>query len=64
MPKPGSNHTCLEVITIDSVLKKKDENYYQQAFLKKSKYAEKEVIRHITKDLEVSADDSDESDEE
>ena len=36
-PKAGSNHICLAVIMIDSALKKV-ENYYQQAFLKDSKY--------------------------
>ena len=40
MPKVGSNHTCLAVITIDSVIKK-GENYYPQAFLKECKYYEK-----------------------
>ena len=33
MPKAGSNHTCLAVITVDSALKK-DENFYPQVILK------------------------------
>ena len=31
IPKVGSNHTCLAVISLDSALKK-DENYYTQVF--------------------------------
>ena len=57
MPKAGSNHTCLAAITNDSILKK-EENYYLQVFLKECQYIAKEVIRHITEDLEVSPDDS------
>ena len=34
IPKVESNHTCLEVVSLDSALKK-DENYYPQVFLKK-----------------------------
>ena len=59
MPKVGSNHTCLVVIMIDSALKR-EENYYLQVFLKEGKYIEKEVIRHITEDIEVLSSDSDE----
>ena len=40
MPKVGSSHTCLAVITIDSVIKK-GENYYPQVFLKVYKHYEK-----------------------
>ena len=40
LPKAGSNHTCLAVITVDSALKK--DKYYLQAFLKECKYIEKE----------------------
>ena len=54
-----SNHTCLAVISLDSALSK-DGNYYSQVFLKKCKYIEKIVIRHIIDDLESSSDDSDE----
>ena len=54
MPKAGSNHTCLAVTMIDSVLKK-DENYYFQAFFKK-------CIRHTTDYLKISSNDSEESD--
>ena len=52
MPNVGSSHTFLEVITIDSTLKK-EENYYPQAFLKECKYIEKKVIRHTTENIEV-----------
>ena len=31
IPKVGSNHTCLAVISLDSALKKR-ENYYPQVF--------------------------------
>ena len=51
-PKAGFDYTCLAVINVDSALKK-DENYYLQAFLKEHKYIEKEVIRHVTEDIEV-----------
>ena len=33
IPKLGSNHTCLAVISLDSALKK-DVSYYLQVFLK------------------------------
>ena len=33
VPKTVHNHTCLAVISLGSILKK-DENYYQQVFLK------------------------------
>ena len=57
----GSNHTCLAVISLNCAFKK-DENYYPQVFLKKSKCVEKikKVIRHITDDLEIYSGDSDE----
>ena len=57
------NHTCLAVISLDSILKK-DENYYPQAFLKECKDIEKKLVRHITDDIESSSDDFDDSDEE
>ena len=41
MPKAGSKHTCLAVLTIDSALKK-DEDYYLQVFSEECKYIEKE----------------------
>ena len=44
IPKVGSNHTCLAVVSLDSALKK-DEKYYLQVFLKECKYVEKKVIR-------------------
>ena len=50
IPKVDSNHTCLEVISLDSALNKGG-NYYPQVFLKECK----EVIRHIIDDLESSS---------
>ena len=47
MPKIGPTRTCLVVISTDLLLKKK-KNYYQQLF---KKFIEKEVIKHITKNL-------------
>ena len=55
VPKVGSNCNCLAAISLDSALKK-DENYYLQVFLTECKYTEKEVIRHIIKDLEISSE--------
>ena len=49
-----SNHTCLAVINLDSALKK-DDNYYLQVLLKKSKYIEKKVVRHIYDNLSYSS---------
>ena len=40
IPKVGSIHTCLAVISLDSDLKK-DGNYYPQVFLTECKYSEK-----------------------
>ena len=45
-----SNHTCLAVTSLDSVLKK-DDNYYPQVFLKVCKYVEKNVARHFYDNL-------------
>ena len=50
IPKVDSNCTCLAVISLDSVLKK-DINYYYEVFLKDCKYIEKKVIRHINYNL-------------
>ena len=63
IPKLGSNHTCLAVISLDSALKK-DENYYPQVFIKECKYIEKKVFRHIHDNLSDFSYSSDESDEE
>ena len=60
--KVYSNHTCLAVISYDSVIKK-DEKYYFQMFLKECKYIEKKVIRHINDNLSDCSS-FDESDEE
>ena len=59
IPKAGSDCICLAITMIDSALKI-EENYYLQAFLKECKYTEKEVIRHITEDIEIFSSDSDE----
>ena len=48
--KVDSNHACLEVISLDSALKK-DENYYPQVFLNDCKYIEKKVIWHINDNM-------------
>ena len=61
-PKVDSNHTCLAVISLDSVLKK-DESCYPQVFQKEFKYIKKKVIMHIIDDIERSSDDSDDFDE-
>ena len=53
----GSNHTFLSVITIDSIVKKKEKNYYSQVFLTECKHIVIELIRHITEDLEMSSRD-------
>ena len=44
--KVDSNHTCLAVILLDSVLKK-DEHYYPQGFLKECKYMKKKIVSQI-----------------
>ena len=49
-PKVRSNHTCLAVISLDSVLKK-DENYHPQVFLRECNYIQKKVVRHIHHNL-------------
>ena len=60
MSKAGSNCICLAVVNVNSPLKK-DENCYLQEFLKELwKYMEKEVIRYIIGDPEISSDESDE----
>ena len=53
-----SNHTCLEVISLDSALKK-DDYYYLQVFLKQCNYTEKKVINGNLSDFS-SFDESDE----
>ena len=54
MVKLGSNFTCLATILINSVLKK-DENYYLEEC--KCIQKEKNVVKYITDDLEISYDD-------
>ena len=65
IPKVGSNHTCLAIISSDFALKK-DDNYYPQVFLKEYKHIEKKVVGHIHDNLNnfSSSDYSDDSDEE
>ena len=63
IPKLDTNHTCLAVISLDSVLKK-DDNYYPQVFLKEFKYIEKKVIRRVHDNLSDFSCSSNESDEE
>ena len=58
IPKMDSNHNCLAVISLDSVLKN-DKNYYLQVFLKECKYVEKNVIKDINEYTEICSDDSD-----
>ena len=60
--KVDSNHACLLVISLDSVLKK-DDNYCFQEFLKGCKYINKKVVRHIHENLSDFSY-SDETDEE
>ena len=50
IPRVDSNYSFLEVISLDSALKK-DENYYPQVFLKECKYIKKKVIWHINDNL-------------
>ena len=63
IPKLGSNHTCLAVISLDSALKK-DKHYYPQISLKECKYIEKKLVWHIHDNLSGLSSSSDESDEE
>ena len=58
MLKVDPNHICLVVILNNFVLTK-DENYYKEVFLRKSKYNEKKVIRYVTDDLEIFSVDFD-----
>ena len=50
MKNVGFCYICLAVISLDSACKK-DDNYYPQVFLKRYKYTEKRVIRHIKNNL-------------
>ena len=62
--KVGSSYTCLAVILIDFILKKR-ETITLRCFQKNLKTLKKnkKMIRNITEDQEISTD-SDESDEE
>ena len=50
IPKVGSDHTFLSVITLDSALKKND-SYYPQVCLRYLKHIEKKVIMHSNGNL-------------
>ena len=58
IPKLDPNHTCLAVISLDSVLKK-DSNYYPQVLLIECKYIGKKVIRHVHEWVFLFFDESD-----
>ena len=58
-----SNHTYSTVISLNSALKKKKENYYPKVYLNKFKYVQKKLIRHIIDDLESFSNDYDHSDD-
>ena len=62
MSKEGFHCICLPVILIYYDFKI-GKNYYPQVFLEcKYSVKEKEMVRHITKDLEIYFDESDKSD--
>ena len=65
IPKKGSHYIFLSVILIDSNFKM-GKNYCLQLFLEECQYIveEKEVTRHITRDLKISSGNSEESNEE
>ena len=50
IPTLDTNLTCLEVISLDSTLRK-DDNFYLQVFLKERKYIAKKVVRNISHNL-------------
>ena len=64
MPKEGCHCVCLSVILLDSVFKM-GIKYYPQVFLEKYKhYVKEKVVGKFNNDeLEVSPNESDESDE-
>ena len=65
MPKEGSHCICLSKILIESVFKI-GKSYYPQMPLEKCSYIakEKKMPKYITDNVEISSDDSDESNEE
>ena len=65
MPKEGSHCICLSSISIESVFRM-GKNYYPQMLLEKCLYMakEKKMPKYITDNVEISSDDSDESNEE
>ena len=58
-PKVDSNHICLAVISLDSVVRK-DGSYYPQVFLKECKDFEKKSLLAMLLMTYYSHDDSDE----
>ena len=56
IPKVDASHTCFAVISLNSALKK-DGNYCLQVFLKRCKYIDKKVIRHINDELSDGSND-------
>ena len=64
MPKEGCHCVCLSVILLDSVFKM-GIKYYPQVFLEKYKHYVKEKVvgKFNIDELEVSPNESDESDE-
>ena len=65
MPKEGSHCICLSNILIESVFKI-GKSYYPQMLLEKCSYIakEKKMPKYFTDNVEISSDDSDESNEE
>ena len=55
MPKTNSDYTYWAVINVDSSLKK-NKKYYLQVFSKECKCIEKELIRYIIGDPEISGE--------
>ena len=55
MPKTNPDYTYLAVINVDSSLKK-NKKYYLQVFAKECKCIEKELIRYIIGDPEISGE--------
>ena len=55
VPKEGFQHICLWVILIDFVFRTA-RNYHLQVFLEEYIVKKKEILKHITGDLEISSD--------
>ena len=61
LPKVDTNRTCLVAVSLDSVLKKND-NDYPQVFLKSVNVFRKKEATHVIEGLKSSSDDSGNSD--